>query len=184
MANRTHTGFLLVVLVAGLASCEGASPSPTAPSTAQPQQPPGPAGSGRDTYSVADGDPLWRGLRGDADGAGADRRCPCSAGSLPCFPGERRRYRFTGSLQLQARVGLPVLMGAVGGYGYHYRLRGQRWLQESYRTARFRFSPPPLPRRSPRLSTARCDDQRRHPIRHRARQAISCVPQALRARFL
>ncbi len=54
MTNRTHTGFLLVVLAAGLASCEGASPSPTAPSTAQPQQPPGPAGSGRDTYSVAD----------------------------------------------------------------------------------------------------------------------------------
>ena len=51
--NRTHTVFLLVVLVAGLASCERASPSPTAPSTAQLQQPTGPAGSGRDTYSVA-----------------------------------------------------------------------------------------------------------------------------------
>ena len=54
MANRTHTGFLLVVLVAGLASCERASPSPTAPSTAQSQQPPRPVSSGRDTYSVAD----------------------------------------------------------------------------------------------------------------------------------
>jgi hypothetical protein len=54
MATRTHTGFLLVVLVAGLAGCEGASRAPTAPSTAQPQQPPGLAGGGRDTYSVAD----------------------------------------------------------------------------------------------------------------------------------
>jgi len=54
MANRTHTGFLLVVLVAGLAGCERASPSPTAPLTVLPQQPPGAAGSGRDTYSVAD----------------------------------------------------------------------------------------------------------------------------------
>ena len=54
MANRTHTGFLVVVLAAGLAGCEGASPSPTAPPTAQPPQPPGPANSGRDTYSVAD----------------------------------------------------------------------------------------------------------------------------------
>lgn len=54
MTNRTHTGFLLVVLATGLASCEGASPSPTAPSTARPQEPPAPAGSGRDTYSVAD----------------------------------------------------------------------------------------------------------------------------------
>ena len=54
MTNRTHTGFLLVVIVVGLASCEGASPSPTAPSTAPQQQPPGPASSGRDTYSVAD----------------------------------------------------------------------------------------------------------------------------------
>ena len=54
MTNRTHTGFLLVMLVAGLAGCEGASPSPTTPSSARPQQSPGPAGSGRDTYSVAD----------------------------------------------------------------------------------------------------------------------------------
>ena len=54
MANRTHTEFLLVLIVAGLASCERASPSPTAPSTVRPQQPPGPASSGRDTYSVAD----------------------------------------------------------------------------------------------------------------------------------
>ena len=53
MANRMHTGFLLVVLVAGLAGCEGASPSPTAPSTAQ-QQPPGPARGTPDTYLVAD----------------------------------------------------------------------------------------------------------------------------------
>ena len=53
MANRTHTGFLLVVLAAGLAGCEGASPAPTAPSTAQPQQLPGPVASGRDTYFVA-----------------------------------------------------------------------------------------------------------------------------------
>ena len=52
MANRTHTGFLLVVLVAGLASCQRANPSPTGPSTAQPPSPPGPAGG--DTYSVAD----------------------------------------------------------------------------------------------------------------------------------
>ena len=54
MANRTHTGFLIVVLVAGLAGCEGASPSPTAPSTGQPQQPPGPARGTPDTYLVAD----------------------------------------------------------------------------------------------------------------------------------
>lgn len=54
MANRTHTGFLLVVIVAGLASCEGASPSPTAPSTAPQQQPPGPARGTPDTYLVAD----------------------------------------------------------------------------------------------------------------------------------
>ena len=54
MANRTHTGFLLVVLAAGLAGCEGVNPSPTPPSTAQPQQPPRAASSGRDTYSVAD----------------------------------------------------------------------------------------------------------------------------------
>jgi hypothetical protein len=54
MTNRTHTGFLLVVLVAALAGCEGASPTPTAPSAAQPQQPPAPASGGRDTYSVAD----------------------------------------------------------------------------------------------------------------------------------
>ena len=54
MASRTHLGFLLVVLMAALAGCERASPSPTAPSTAQPQQPPGAAGSGPDTYSVAD----------------------------------------------------------------------------------------------------------------------------------
>jgi hypothetical protein len=54
MATRTHTGFLLIVLAAGLASCERASPSPAAPSTAQLQQPPRPAGSVGDTYSVAD----------------------------------------------------------------------------------------------------------------------------------
>jgi hypothetical protein len=54
MANRTHTGFLLVVLVAGLAGCEGASPSPTAPSTAQPQPPPGPARGTPAAYLVAD----------------------------------------------------------------------------------------------------------------------------------
>lgn len=54
MTNRTLLGFLLVVLATGLASCNGASsPSPTAPSTAQPQQTPRPAGNGVDTYYVA-----------------------------------------------------------------------------------------------------------------------------------
>ncbi len=54
MTNRTQTGCLLFVLATGLAGCDGASPSPTAPSAVQPQQPPVPTGSGRDTYSVAD----------------------------------------------------------------------------------------------------------------------------------
>ena len=47
MTNKTHTGILIVVLAAGLAGCGGAS-SPSAPSTAQPQQ------TGPDTYYVAD----------------------------------------------------------------------------------------------------------------------------------
>lgn len=51
MTNRTHAGFLVLVLAAGLAGCEGASaPLPIAPS---PPTPPS-AGSGRDTYHVAD----------------------------------------------------------------------------------------------------------------------------------
>ena len=57
MTNRTHLGFLLVVLATGLAGCNGASPSsPTAPSTAQPTQIPTPAPPtpSFDGYSVAD----------------------------------------------------------------------------------------------------------------------------------
>jgi len=55
MTNRTHSGFLALVFVAGLAGCESASPtSPTAPSRPQPQQTPRPTGSGPDTYNVAD----------------------------------------------------------------------------------------------------------------------------------
>jgi hypothetical protein len=55
MTNRTHTGFLLLVLATGLTGCDGAHPpGPSAPSTLQPQQTPRPAGSGRDTYNVAD----------------------------------------------------------------------------------------------------------------------------------
>lgn len=41
MTNRIHTGFLLVVLAAGLAGCDGARPrGPTAPSTLPPPQAP------------------------------------------------------------------------------------------------------------------------------------------------
>lgn len=40
MTNRTLTGFLLLVLAAGLAGCDSArTPSPTAPSTLSPQAP-------------------------------------------------------------------------------------------------------------------------------------------------
>ena len=40
MTNRTLTGFLLLVLAAGLAGCDGTrTPSPTAPSTLSPQAP-------------------------------------------------------------------------------------------------------------------------------------------------
>lgn len=54
-ANRTRAAIFIVVLASGLVACEGASSrSPTAPSTAQPQQAPRPPGSGPDTYQVAD----------------------------------------------------------------------------------------------------------------------------------
>ena len=54
-ANRTHAAILIMALASGLAGCEGGSArSPTAPSTPQPQQGPRPAGSGQDTYRVAD----------------------------------------------------------------------------------------------------------------------------------
>jgi hypothetical protein len=37
MTNRTHAGFLLLVLAVGLAGCNGAStPSPTAPAAVTP----------------------------------------------------------------------------------------------------------------------------------------------------
>lgn len=50
MTNRTHTGFLPLLLAVGLAGCNGAStPSPTAPS-AQPQLTLTPSHSGGDTY--------------------------------------------------------------------------------------------------------------------------------------
>ena len=50
MTNRTHMGFLLLVLAVGLAGCNGAStPAPTAPSPS-PQQTLQPANSGGDTY--------------------------------------------------------------------------------------------------------------------------------------
>jgi hypothetical protein len=55
MTNRTLLGFLFFVLATGLAGCNDASPSsPTAPSTAQPQQTPPPTGGGsRDSYNLA-----------------------------------------------------------------------------------------------------------------------------------
>ena len=53
MTNRTPLGFLLFVLTAGLADCNGDSlPPPTAPTTVQPPPtPPTPSFSG---YHVAD----------------------------------------------------------------------------------------------------------------------------------
>jgi hypothetical protein len=54
MTNRTHVGFLLVVLAMGLAGCDGARPtSPTAPVAALPQPTAAPTPNGPG-YRVAD----------------------------------------------------------------------------------------------------------------------------------
>ena len=150
MTNRTHTGILLPVLAARLTACDGADPrGPSAPSTLQPQQTPRPAGSGRDTYDVAD--VMLSGMVYEVTPMG---RAPIEGVMFCWIPSMCSRrptsYRLTWILQRQARVGLPVLMGALGGCGNHFDLCGERRLRDSGRATGLRFSPPSLPGCSPR----------------------------------
>ena len=142
MSKRTLAVFLLM-LASGFTGCDGAHPTgPSAPPAPQTEQAPRPTVNGRDTYAVADVIlSVWSTRR--RRWGGCRSKVSVSSPILSCVPDARRRDRFTWILQLRACVGLPVLMGAVGGGRNHVDLCGERRLRGSGRATSLHFWPPP-----------------------------------------
>ena len=110
MTNRTHMGFLLLVLAVGLAGCNGAiTPAPTAPSPS-PQQTLQPANSGGDTFYMTN--LTLSGMVYEMTPAG---RVPIAGVQLWSSEQAGADTDSNGMYRVTARVGLPVHICTHGG---------------------------------------------------------------------